>query len=240
MQKQKALRRILLKVSGEAFVDQEKKSFSVKSYDHFASLLKELVDEGKKIALVLGGGNVFRGINAQKENIDRVLADQIGMVGTMINALFLLDRLQKLGVKVKALSAIGIEKIFETYQPFQAKEYFEKNDLLLLPGGTGNPYFSTDSAAALRALELQVDILLKATKVDGIYDKDPKIDKDAKKIESISYREYLSRELKVMDLSAVALCQEGNVPVRIFDFFQKDSLQLAIKGEKIGSLISGE
>jgi uridylate kinase len=152
----------------------------------------------------------------------------------------LLDRLKKLGIKVKLLSAFSVEKVVNSYQPQKGKKYWEENDLLLFTGGTGNPFFSTDSAAALRALELDADILLKGTKVDGIYDSDPKKNPAAKKIEKITYAEYLSKGLKVMDMTAIALCQEKKIPVRIFDFFQNSSLQLAFKGENIGSLIAEE
>jgi len=228
-------KRILLKVSGEALMSHDKKYFC----ENVANILKSNILQEKQIGLVIGGGNIMRGIHVQGK-MERNTADHIGMLATLINALSFKQVLDDIGCPVKVFSAIRCDQIVEKYFWKKADDYLNDGYLVLLAGGTSNPYFSTDSAAALRACELKADMLLKATKVDGIYDKDPHIFSDAIKINNISYFEYLQRRLKVMDMTAVSLCMENNLPIKVFDLFSEEGLKKALLGEAVGSLIHGD
>jgi uridylate kinase len=228
-------RRILLKVSGEALINHEKGSFC----EAVALILKDAILKKKQIGLVIGGGNIIRGLHVQGK-MERNTADHIGMLATLINALSFKEVLEKIVCPVKVFSAIKCDQIVEKYFWKKADDYLNNGYLVILAGGTSNPYFSTDSAAALRACELKADILLKATKVDGVYDKDPHLFSDARKLDIISYFEYLQRRLKVMDMTAVSLCMENNLPIKVFDLFSSEGLKRALLGETVGSLIHGE
>jgi len=228
----------MLKLSGEVL---EGKNGSGIDFEVVRKLVKEIVAVkklGVKIAIVIGGGNIWRFRDFQDSGLDRVVSDYMGMLATIMNAMAMEDQLRKVGVKARALSAISMPTVTESYIRAKALDYFEKGTVILCAGGTGSPYFTTDSAAALRALELDCDVLLKATKVDFVYDKDPKKYKDAKKFENLSYHEMLKRELLVMDLSAVSLCMEKKLPIIVFNLHRDGNIMRAIFGEKIGTLIS--
>ena len=201
--------------------------------------LKQLVDLGVHIALVIGGGNIFRGLSASKEGMDRVSSDHMGMLATCINALALQNILEQNKVITRVLSAIEISDMAEPYIHRRALRHLERGRLLIFSGGTGNPYFSTDTAAALRAMEIKADVLLKATKVDGVFDKDPTKNKDSKKFEEISYIDILKKNLKIMDGTAISLCRENNMPLVAFNLKTKGNLVRVVCGEKIGTLIQG-
>jgi uridylate kinase len=230
-----AVNRILLKISGEALMNHKEESFC----ESVALTLKNSILQKKQIGLVIGGGNIMRGLH-MRGKMERNTADHIGMLATVINALSFKEILDKVGCPNKVFSAIECGGIAEKYFWKKADDYLKDGFLVLLAGGTSNPYFSTDSAAALRGCELRADIFLKATKVDGVYDKDPNIFSDAVKFNDISYFEYLQRKLKVMDMTAVALCMENNLSVRVFDFFSQGAFENALLGEAVGSLIYGD
>ena len=201
--------------------------------------LKKLVDLGVQIALVIGGGNIFRGLTASKEGMDRVSSDHMGMLATCINALALQNVLEQNRVVTRVLSAIEISDMAEPYIYRRALRHLEKKRLLIFSGGTGNPYFSTDTAAALRAMEIKADVLLKATKVDGVFDKDPAKNKNSKKFKQISYIDILKKDLKIMDGTAVSLCRDNNMPLVAFNLKKKGNLVRVVCGESIGTLIQG-
>ena len=205
-----------------------------------SSEIKEAHELGIEIAIVIGGGNIFRGIKATAQGMDRSSADYIGMLATVINSLALQDGLEKLGVPTRVLSAIEMRQIAEPYISRQAIRYLEKKRAVIFAAGTGNPYFTTDTAAALRGKEINADIMLKATKVDGVYTSDPIIDKDAKKFEELSYTEVLNKNLKVIDSTAVSLCRDNNLPIIIFNLTVPGNIKKAILGERIGTRITGE
>ncbi len=230
-------KRVLLKISGEALSGEAQQGLN-------PTILKELATEIKRtqeqmhieLAVVIGGGNIFRG--AYAKNMDRVSADYMGMLATVINALALQDALEKQGVFTRVLTSLEIEKVAEPYIRRRAIRHMEKGRLVIFAAGTGNPYFTTDTAAALRAIEIGADVLLKATKVDGIFTSDPKKDKAAKKFNEISYMEVIKNKLKVMDATAVTLCMENNIPIIVFDSGASGSFSRAISGEKIGTIVS--
>ena len=205
-----------------------------------SSEIKDVLELGIEIAIVIGGGNIFRGIKATAQGMDRSSADYIGMLATVINSLALQDGLEKLGVPTRVLSAIEMRQIAEPYISRQAIRYLEKKRAVIFAAGTGNPYFTTDTAAALRGKEINADIMLKATKVDGVYTSDPIIDKDAKKFEELSYTEVLNKNLKVIDSTAVSLCRDNNLPIIIFNLTVSGNIKKAILGERIGTRITGE
>jgi uridylate kinase len=199
---------------------------------------KEVNDLGVQTAIVVGGGNFFRGVAEQARDMDRVSADHMGMLATVINALALQDALEKQGVYTRVMSAIEMNQVAEPFIRRRAIRHLEKNRLVIFAAGTGNPYFSTDSAASLRAMEIKADAILKATKVDGIYDADPMVVKDAKMFDQISYLEILKRGLKVMDATAISLCRDNNLPIVIFNLNKRGNIRRVISGEKVGSLVS--
>ena len=231
-------RRILLKLSGEVMAG--KASFGIDP-ERGQSLAKEVAEgakSGGELGLVVGGGNFFRGVAAAAQNMDRVSADQMGMLATVINALALQDALEKQGVPTRVMTAISIPQVAEPYIRRRAIRHLEKGRIVVFAGGTSNPYFSTDTAATLRGLEIHADVVAKATSVDGVYDKDPKKHADAVRYETISYSEVLTQNLRVMDASAVAMCRDNNLPITVFDLNVRGNIMRMAMGEPIGTLIA--
>ena len=232
-----AFKRVLLKLSGEALA--AKQGFGVDA-GHIYGIAAELADVHAlevQLAVVVGGGNFFRGVAEQAKDMDRVSADHMGMLATVINALALQDALEKQGVHTRVMSAIEMNQVAEPFIRRRAIRHLEKGRIVIFAGGTGNPYFSTDTAASLRAMEIKADAILKATKVDGIYDADPMKVKDAKKFDQITYMEVLKRGLKVMDSTAISMCKDNNLPIVVFDLNQSGNIRRVVTGEKIGSLV---
>jgi len=236
---QLAYRRVLLKLSGEALMGDEDYGIDPKVSGRLAQEIIEAQQAGAEVGVVIGGGNIFRGAGLAAAGMDRVTGDQMGMLATVINALAMQDALEKLGGKVRVMSAIKINDVCEDYIRRRAIRHLEKGRIGIFAAGTGNPFFTTDSGAALRAIEIGADLLLKATKVDGVYDKDPKKHADAVRYDSLSYDEVLSRDLQVMDTAAFALCRDSELPLRIFDMSQPGVLLRILKGEPIGTLVHG-
>lgn len=236
---QLAYRRILLKLSGEALMGDEDYGIDPKVLNRLAREVIEAQQAGAEVALVIGGGNIFRGAGLAAGGMDRVTGDQMGMLATVINALAMQDALEKLGAKSRVMSAIKINDVCEDYIRRRAIRHLEKGRVAIFAAGTGNPFFTTDSGAALRAIEIGADLLLKATKVDGIYDKDPKKHQDAVRYDSLSYDEVIARDLQVMDTAAFALARDSELPLRIFDMGQPGVLLRILKGEPIGTLVRG-
>lgn len=230
-------KRILLKLSGEALAGQQGHGIHIDTINQIASDVAEAFKTGVEIGLVIGGGNIFRGIAASANGMDRASSDYMGMLATMINSLALQDALEKAGVPTRVQSAIEMSEIAEPYIRRRAIRHLEKGRVVIFGSGTGNPYFTTDTAAALRAMEINAEILMKATKVDGIYDKDPMKNKDAKKFDEISYIDVLNRGLQVMDLTAVSLCMDNKLPILSFDLGVKGNILRAVTGEKIGTVV---
>jgi uridylate kinase len=233
--------RILLKLSGEALMG--KQDFGIDS-EVLGKTALEVVNQqksGTQVALVIGGGNIFRGAGLAQGGIDRVSADQMGMLATVMNALAMQDAIKKLGVNCRVMSGLKIDQLGEEYSALKAREYLVQGDVVIFAAGTGNPYFTTDTAASLRAIEIQADLLLKATKVDGIYDSDPMKNPDAVRYESLSFNEAVSKELGVMDLTAMVLCRENNMPLCVFNMFETGALEKIINGDKTtGTLVEAE
>jgi uridylate kinase len=233
-----AFKRILLKLSGEALAANQGFGVDPSRIHEVAKELAEVQAIGTQIAIVVGGGNFFRGVAVQAKEMDRVSADHMGMLATVINALALQDALEKQGVYTRVQSAIEMNQVAEPFIRRRAIRHLEKDRIVIFAGGTGNPYFSTDTAASLRAMEIKADAILKATKVDGIYDADPVLVKDATKFDTISYMEVLKRGLKVMDSTAISLCKDNNLPIIIFNLNKRGNIQRVVMGEKVGSLVS--
>ncbi|MEZ0471941.1 UMP kinase [Luteimonas salinilitoris] len=232
-------RRILLKLSGEALMGDEDYGIDPKVIGRLAREVVEAQQAGAEIALVVGGGNIFRGAGLAAGGMDRVTGDQMGMLATVINALAMQDALEKVGAKARVMSAIKINDVCEDYIRRRAIRHLEKGRIVIFAAGTGNPFFTTDSGAALRAIEIGADLLLKATKVDGVYDADPKKNPAATRFETLSYDEVIARNLQVMDTAAFALCRDSELPLRIFDMSQPGQLLRILKGEPIGTLVQG-
>lgn len=232
-----AYRRVLLKLSGEALMGDEQYGIDPKVLDRIANEVLEANAAGAEIALVIGGGNIFRGAGLAAIGMDRVTGDQMGMLATVINALAMQDALEKRGGKVRVMSAIKINDVCEDYIRRRAIRHLEKGRIAVFAAGTGNPFFTTDSGAALRAIEINADLLLKATKVDGVYDKDPKRFPDAQRLQSVGYDEVIARNLQVMDTAAFALARDAGLPMRIFDMSQPGVLLRILRGEDIGTLV---
>lgn len=235
----KRYKRVLIKISGEALLDEKGFGIDTKTLDNIASQLKEIHSHGIEIAIVVGGGNIFRGIAASAEGMDRATADYIGMLATVMNALALQDALEKKDVYTRVQSAISMHDIAEPYIRRRAIRHFEKGRIVIFAAGTGNPYFSTDTAAALRALEISAEAILKATKVDGVYDSDPHINPDAKMFDELTYIEVLQKGLKVMDATATSLSMDNNKPIIVFNISGDDNIKKAVFGEKIGTIVQG-
>ena len=231
-------RRILLKLSGEVLAGDGSFGIDPGRVKDLAAEVAEVARSGVEIGLVVGGGNFFRGVAAAAQNMERVTADHMGMLATVINALALQDALEKQGVHTRVQSAIEMNQVAEPFIRRRAIRHLEKGRIVIFAGGTGNPYFSTDTAASLRAMEIKADAILKATKVDGIYDADPMIVKDATKFTEITYLEVLKRGLKVMDSTAISLCKDNNLPIIIFNLNRHGNIRKVLSGEKIGSLVS--
>lgn len=234
-------RRVLLKLSGEAFKGKTAYGINAPTVAGVARQIKQMVDMEVEVAVVVGAGNIWRGATAEKEGIDRVTADYAGMLATVINALSLQDSLEKLGVVTRTLSAIVVEQVAEPYLRRRAVRHLEKKRVVILAGGTGNPYMSTDTAAALRAIEVEADVLLMAKhNVDGVYSADPHKDPNAKKFDHLTYLETLNKRLEVMDPTALSLCLENKLPIVVFDLQAEHSVERVITGEAIGTLITSE
>src|SRR3954470_3165991 len=232
-------RRILLKLSGEALGDDRGTGVNPEAIHEMARPIRGGRDLGVDIVIVVGGGNIFRGLQGSEKGIERATADYMGMLGTVINALALQDALEKQGVPTRVQSAISLAQVAEPFIRRRAVRHLEKNRVVIFGGGTGNPYFSTDTAAALRATEIGAEVILKATKVDGIYDSDPKKNPKAKRFSTITYLEALQKQLKVMDSTAFSLCMDNKMPIIVFDFFRPHNLKRVVMGEKVGTQVTG-
>jgi uridylate kinase len=231
-------KRVLLKLSGEALAAGSGFGVDALFINAVAAEIAEVARSGCQIGIVVGGGNFFRGVAAQAVHMDRVAADHMGMLSTVINAIALQDAIEKAGMHCRVMSAIQMHQVAEPYIRRRAVRHLEKGRIVIFAAGTGNPYFSTDTAASLRAMEIDADVLLKATSVDGIYDRDPKKHDDAVKFEEISYMDIIQRGLKVMDISAVSLCKDNNLPMIIFSMRERGNILRVIQGEKLGSLVT--
>lgn len=233
-------KRIILKLSGEAFQGSYGDGIDQQALANITEEIKKAKELGVEIGIVVGGGNILRGQRAScKDEIDRLTADYIGMLATVINGLALKEGFEKIGVYANVLTAIQIEKFIEPYAPSRALKYLEEKKIVIFVGGTGNPYFTTDTAASLRALEIGADVLLKATNVDGVYTDDPIVNKNAKRYDVLRFMDVLRRQLKVMDLTAVSLCMENRLPIVVFNFNVKGNLKKVILGKKVGTTVRG-
>ena len=229
--------RILLKLSGEALLGDEDYGIDPAVIGRIASEIKEVLYTGVQIAIVIGGGNIFRGAGLAQSGIDRVTGDHMGMLATLMNSLALQDAMERVGVDARVMSAISVHDVCEDYIRRRATRHLEKGRVVIIAGGTGNPFFTTDTAAALRAIEIGADIVLKATKVDGIYSADPNIVKDAQLYESLNYDQVIEGKLAVMDANAIVLCRDQGMPIRVFNVFGCGNLMKIVKGEKVGTLV---
>lgn len=233
-------KRVLLKLSGQAFSGEQEFGLCPDTVEAIAKDIKEVHDTGVDIAVVIGGGNIIRGEAASQAGMDRATGDYMGMLATVINALSLQDALEKTGVETRVQTAIYMFEVAEPFIRRRAMRHMEKGRIVILAAGTGNPYFTTDTAAALRALEIHADAVLKATNVDGVYDKDPNLHKDAIRLTEIEYMDAINRNLGVMDLTAFTLCMENSLPIVVFDISKRGNLRRVVKGEPIGTLIRGK
>jgi len=232
-------KRIVLKLSGEALQGDLGYGIDTKTCASIAKRIKEVKDSGVELAIVIGGGNIYRGAEGQAEGIGRATGDYMGMLATVINGLALQDALEKMGVLTRVQTAIEMHQLCEPYIRRRAMRHLEKGRVVIFVAGTGNPYFSTDTAAVLRAIEIGASVILKATKVDGVYSSDPMKDKTAKKFNKLNYIDVLKKGLKVMDATAISLCMDNNLPIIIFNLFKEGNIRKAVSGEKIGTIISG-
>ncbi len=234
----KAYDRILLKISGEALSNGDF-GFDYGKLHDIALQVKQVTENGVQVVIVIGGGNIWRYRDTTESGIERTASDAMGMLATIMNAVALQSALEKIGCFTRVCSAINVPQLAEPYLRRRAERHLEKKRVVICAGGTGNPFFTTDSAAALRALELECDVLLKASNVDGIYDKDPNKHKDAKKYGTVTFQEVIEKNLKVMDQSAFSLCRDGNLPIVVFNFNKKDALLGAALGKSIGTVVKG-
>ena len=230
--------RILLKLSGEILAGDKGFGIDPEKASYLANEVKSIYDLGIGIGLIIGAGNIFRGIDASSRGMDRVTGDYLGMLATIMNAISVQDALENINCETRTLSAINVSQIAEPYIRRRAIRHLEKGRIVIISGGTGNPFFTTDSAAALRAKELGADIVLKGTKVDGVYDKDPMKFKDAEKFNNVTYSEVLNKNLRVMDLTAITLCKENNLPIQVFNINNSGDLKELVCGGKLGTLVS--
>lgn len=237
MRRTKPYKRILLKLSGEALAGKEGFGIDTDVLKVLASEIKEIHESGVQIAVVMGGGNIFRGIKGATQGMDRASADYMGMLATVLNCLALQDALEHEGVHTRVQSAIEMQELAEPYIRRRAVRHLEKERVVIFGGGTGNPYFTTDTAAALRAMEVGSEVVLKATQVDGIYDADPKKVKTAKRFDGLTYLDVLQKGLKVMDSTAISLCMDNQLPIIVFDLGQKGALKRVVAGEAVGTLV---
>jgi len=232
-----AYKRILLKLSGESLMGDKQYGIDNKQVIQYAQDIKNVYDEGVQIAVVVGGGNIFRGLSAEKSGMDRAQADYMGMLATVINCMALQNALESIGVETRLQSAIKMEQICEPYIRRRAMHHLEMNKIVIFGAGTGNPYFTTDTAASLRAIEIKADVVLKGTRVDGIYTADPEKDPTATRYEQITYQEVYDKGLNVMDMTAITLCQENNLPIIVFDMNKPGNFAKIASGERIGTLV---
>jgi uridylate kinase len=230
--------RVLLKLSGEALGGPTGLNISPEAVQNMAAQIREVRELGVQVVLVVGGGNIFRGLSGSKRGIERATGDYMGMLATVINALALQDALEKIGVATRVQTAINMAQVAEPFIRRRAVRHLEKGRVVIFGGGTGNPYFSTDTAAALRANEIGAEVVLKATKVDGIYDSDPKENPKAKRYTQIRYADALRQQLKVMDSTAFSLCMDNKMPIIVFDLFRPHNLKRVIMGERVGTLVT--
>ena len=230
-------RRILLKLSGEVLAGEQDFGIDPTKATQLANEIKSIHEMGVDIILIIGGGNIFRGMQAASKGMDRVTGDYLGMLATIMNAISLQDALEKTGVETRTLSAITVSQISEPYIRRRALRHLDKGRVVIVAGGTGNPYFTTDTAAALRATELKAQVLLKGTKVDGVFDKDPVVYSDAVRYNNVSFTEVLEKNLRVMDLTAITLCKENALPICVFNINNKGDLKRVVEGKKIGTTI---
>ncbi len=230
-------KRILLKLSGEALMGELQYGIDPSRLAEYAEEIKEVVDKGIEVAIVIGGGNIFRGLSGASQGMDRVQGDHMGMLATVINGLALQSALELKGVQTRLQSAIQINEVAEPFIRRRAMRHLEKGRVVIFGGGTGNPYFTTDSAAVLRAIEIEADVILKGTRVDGIYTSDPEKDKNATKFDTISFNDVLTKGLKVMDTTAFTLSQENELPIVVFDMNKKGNLMKLVSGENIGTVV---
>ena len=232
-----AFKRILLKLSGESLMGEKQYGIDEARLGEYASQIADIAAMGVQVGIVIGGGNIFRGLSGTSKGIDRVQGDQMGMLATVINSLALNSALQAAGIKSRVLTAIRMEPIGEFYSKQKAIEGLERGEVVILSAGTGNPFFTTDTGSSLRAIEIEADVMLKGTRVDGIYTADPEKDKSATKFSEITYDEIYNRNLKVMDLTATTMCKENNMPIYVFDMDTVGNLKKVMMGEKIGTLV---
>jgi uridylate kinase len=230
-------RRVLIKLSGEALGDVSGAGINPEAIHEMARQIREVREMGVDVVIVVGGGNIFRGLQGSEKGIERATGDYMGMLGTVINALALQDALEKQGVATRVQSAIAMSQVAEPFIRRRAVRHLEKGRVVIFGGGTGNPYFSTDTTAALRAAEVGADVILKATKVDGVYDSDPKKNPAAKRFDRITYLEALQKQLKVMDSTAFSLCLDNKMPIIVFNMFEQDNLARVVRGENVGTLV---
>ncbi len=233
----KKYKRVLLKLSGESLMGKQSFGIEPNMLVHYAQQIKELSESGIEVAVVIGGGNIFRGLQAKDSGIERVQGDYMGMLATVINGMAIQSALESIGVYTRLITAIKMEQIAEPYIRRKAIRHLEKGRVVIFSAGTGSPYFTTDSAAALRANEINADVILKGTRVDGIYTADPEKDPSATKFDEISFAKVISMGLNVMDMTAFTLCQENNLPIIVFDINRKENLQRIIQGEPVGTLV---
>ena len=230
-------KRILLKLSGESLMGEKQYGIDEKRIAEYATQIKEIADMGIEIGIVIGGGNIFRGLSGTSKGVDRVKGDQMGMLATVINSLALSSALEKIGQKAQVFTAINMFPIGEYYSKWRAIEAMQNGTVAIISGGTGNPFFTTDTGSALRGIEIEAEVMLKGTRVDGIYTADPEKDPTAKKFDKISYDEIYTRGLKVMDLTATTLCKENHLPIIVFDMDTVGNLKKVLSGENVGTLV---
>ena len=232
-----AYKRILLKLSGEALMGDDAYGINRKTITDIVAQVKEIVDLGVQVGVVIGGGNIFRGVAPAAAGMDRATADYMGMLATVMNAMALQDAMRNIGLNARVQSALNIEQVAEPYIRGKAIRYLEEGRVVIFGAGTGNPFFTTDTAAALRGMEINAEIVLKATKVDGIYTDDPKKNKDAKRYETVTFDEAINKNLKVMDATALTLCRDQNLPICVFSIFKQDALKRVVMGENEGTKV---
>ncbi len=231
-------KRILLKLSGEALMGDQQHGIDPIRLTEYSDEIRQVTGQGIQVAIVVGGGNIFRGLQGTAKGMDRVQGDYMGMLATIINSMALQGELEKQGVKVKLLSGIAIDPIAESMSRSKAIKYLESGEVVIIAGGTGNPYFTTDTAAVLRAVEIKADLVLKGTRVDGVYTADPEKDPNATKYKSISFTEVYEKNLNIMDMTAITMCSENNLPIMVFNMNIKGNLLRLLEGEEIGTLVS--
>ena len=231
-------KRVLLKLSGEALAGQQKVGICPKTLQAFSDEIKKAHELGIQIGIVIGGGNIHRGVAGASQGMNRTTSDHMGMLATMINSLALQDSLERNGVKTRVMSAVEINEMVEPYIRRRAMRHLEKNLVLIFAGGTGNPYFSTDTAAALRANEIDAEVILKATKVNGVYDKDPVLHEDAKMFDQLTFMDVLNKKITVMDSTAISLCMDNNLDIIVFNLFDTGNIKNVIQGDRIGTIVT--